>query len=62
MVDIKLRQAAFMGGRQAFCDGLPENNPYSTGDRAKEWTRGYRNTRKSARFDATIKARKERRV
>jgi hypothetical protein len=56
---------AFIAGRAAFKSGLHESvNPHSDAATAPskfsslqcQWSRGYRNTRKSARFDATIAA------
>lgn len=51
---------------QAYCDGRDDYNvgkqegfPYKEKELAAEYRRGYRNTRKHARFAATIKARQE---
>jgi hypothetical protein len=54
---------AFLAGSETFLAGLPENNPYGVptkqfDDMATQWQRGYRNTRKWNRFNATIKARR----
>jgi hypothetical protein len=54
---------AFYAGADAFKAGLPETaNPYSDGkdwlSLQYQWSRGYRNTRKRARFNATIAARR----
>lgn len=51
---------AFYDGSETFKKGLGEINPFKNGSEVyRQWKRGYRNTRKTARFNATIKARDE---
>lgn len=52
---------AFFAGRDAFRAGKELTECPFAGDTqlAYEWTRGYKNTRKQARFDATIAKRRE---
>ena len=51
------RYDAFRAGEAAFFAGQSDVAPYSDLELAHEWTRGYRNARKAARFNATIAAR-----
>lgn len=51
---------AFFKGRDAFLANQEITvNPFD-GELAVQWERGFKNTRRNARFDATIKSRQER--
>lgn len=56
---------AFFAGKKAYQNGEDlKSNPFPKGDGSitdihHQWNRGYINTRKSDRFNATIRARQE---
>lgn len=50
---------AFFAGQAAFKAGKSETPPAIATELAYEWMRGYRNARKSARFNATIAKRQK---